>query len=361
MGEKTRERTESKMNRNGEIISKLKTDFEEKQILSAKAIIAEEERMDRFNEEKAKTSSEKSRIFKEKVEGIKDKHRKKTEDEREQGELKLAELQNKIDLVYQRREMEQHNRQVRSEEQHLHIMDVRDNKDRLDRVDGYRRLELKDQVESNVERIETLLALKDQLLDQRKGRNLKQAATQGSRGVNLRDCAPGPGAYEAPQSCMFEQPAPKMSKSNAPGMLDMVVAATAKNPAPGAYDSRVLPNGDSVVGGKNAVGFGTRNRESFLDEAMRAKEDMPAPGRYESKSSLDHRTTSMRRDRIEHTNLDKHSHKQFPAWARPGTLTPGPAGYSVDDYTRKEVLRRAQRSLPNLTKDMLRPGAAVAQ
>ena len=29
---------------------------------------------------------------------------------------------------------------------------------------------------------------------------------------------------------------------------------------------------------------------------------------------------------------------RFPLWARPGTDTPGPAGYSVDEYTRKEAL-----------------------
>lgn len=318
--------------------------------------------MERFNEEKAKLSSDKSRIFSAKVDGIKEKNAQKLVERREQGEAKLVELQAKVETVYQRREQEQHNRQVRSEEQHLHIMDVRENKDRLDRVDGYRRHELKDQIDSNVERIETLLALKDQLLDQRKGRNLKQAATQGARGLNLkRDCAPGPGAYEAPTSCLFEQPVPKMGKSKVPGMLDVAVAATAKNPAPGAYDARIMPNGDKSFGGQNAVGFGNRNRDSFLDEAMRAKDFVPAPGRYELKSSLENRTTAMRRDRIEHDNLDKHSVKQFPQWARPGTQTPGPAGYSVDDYTRKEVLRRAQRSLPNLTRDMLRPGAAVSQ
>merc|ERR1719163_2322741 len=103
---------------------------------------------------------------------------------------------------------------VRSEEQHLHIMDVRENKSRMDRVDGYRRSELKEQIDGNVERIETLLALKDQLLDQRRARTIKAESTKGSRGLNLRrDCAPGPGQYEAPPSCMTEMPAPKIAQS----------------------------------------------------------------------------------------------------------------------------------------------------
>merc|ERR1719478_104121 len=103
---------------------------------------------------------------------------------------------------------------MRSEEQHLHLMDVRDQKDRIDRVDNYRRSELKEQVDSNVERIETLLALKDQLLEQRKARTSKAEATKGSRGLNLRrDCLPGPGQYEQPKSSMQENPVMKIAKS----------------------------------------------------------------------------------------------------------------------------------------------------
>merc|ERR1719217_2058364 len=108
------------------------------------------------------------------------------------------------------------------------------------------------------------------------------------------------------------------------------------------------------------VNFGKGQRKSFLDEAMQAKEFVPAPGRYEAKSTIDSRATKMRRDSINDQGLDKYSAKRYPVWARPGTLTPGPAGYNVDEYTRKEVLRRAQKSLPNLTKDMLRPGAIKA-
>merc|ERR1719355_436557 len=115
--------------------------------------------------------------------------------------------------VQARREQDSRLRQVRSEEQHLHLMDVRGSKNRINRVEGYRRDELRGQVEGNIERIETLLALKDQLLDQRKARNIKQEATKGCRGLNLRrDCLPGPGQYEAPRSTMEDAPVAKMGK-----------------------------------------------------------------------------------------------------------------------------------------------------
>jgi len=210
-----------------------------------------------------------------------------------------------------------------------------------------------------MERIETLLALKDQLLDQRKGRNLKAEATKGSRGLSLkRDCLPGPGAYEAPKSCLNELPVGKIAQAKVPGMLDEAIKGTLNNPAPGTYNVKLLPNGDKLDKPTGNGKFNDREKTSFLDDAVKVKAEVPAPGSYSVKSTLDTRTTKLSRDRMSETTLsvDKFSAKRFPAWARPATDTPGPAGYSVDDYTRKEVLRRAQKSLPNLTRDILRPG-----
>merc|ERR1712070_1257188 len=129
------------------------------------------------------------------------------------------------------------------------MMDVRANRDRIDRVKNFRREEIGDQIKGNVERIETLLALKDQLLDQRKARTIKAESTKGSRGLNLqRDCTPGPGQYEAPISSMQEFPAPKIAQSKIghSEFIDAITRVTAKNPAPGTYDTTMLKNGDNV-------------------------------------------------------------------------------------------------------------------
>merc|ERR1712151_1205919 len=125
------------------------------------------------------------------------------EEKKQVGEMKLQQIEGRLADVQARRDEELRRIEIRSEEQHLHLMDVREAKNRMDRVDGYRRVELKEQIDGNVERIETLLALKDQLLSQRRGRNLKAAATQGSKGLNLRrDCLPGPGQYETRTSSL---------------------------------------------------------------------------------------------------------------------------------------------------------------
>lgn len=361
-GQQTKERAEKGTVRSMALITKLQDDFEEKQANHVKIGLAEEERMQKFEKEKAALSSDKSAVFKAKCEAIKHKNAEAIVERREFGEVKLLEIEGRLGNVAARRDEELRRIEMRSEEQHLHLMDVREAKQRMDRVDGYRRTELKEQIHGNVERIETLLALKDQLLDQRRGRNLKAASTQGSKGLNLaKDCLPGPGQYESRPSCMYEMPSVKMTTAVVPGMVDDAIKGTAKNPAPGSYDTMLMPNGDRVdkaCAGSGA--FGGQERDSFLDDAIKAKASVPAPGSYSTKNSLDHKGIKIKREKVGLEGIDKFDKKQYPVWARAGTDTPGPAGYSVDDYTRKDVLRRAQRSLPNLTRDMLRPGKLPA-
>ncbi|CAE7501213.1 unnamed protein product [Symbiodinium natans] len=336
-GKITKENLDKRQAMNKELVVKLDEEHKKKQASYADEMVAEKERLERFMEERKLATLERSNVFRERVAQMKEKTEILQEERRREGEKQLERIQERIDVVARRREDEQKNRQVRSEEQHLHLMDVREAKSRIDRVDGYRRDELREQIDSNIERIETLLALKDQLLDQRKGRNTKVESTKGSRGLSLkRDVQPGPGTYEAPPTCLHELPAARIGKSKVPGLVDDAIRGTKHNPAPGSYDTILLPNGDRLnqpSGGE----FNKRNRDSFLDEVRRIKADVPAPGSYQAKSELDNRAVRMSRERIVGENLDKHSAKRFPIWARPSTDTPGPAGYSVDDYTRKEA------------------------
>lgn len=358
VGARTREKIKQRADVNAEANGRLEAAYLEKQAKFAEEQKAEEFRLQKWAEEKVVMSAEKSRVWKERVEGMKVKKKEAVKVRVEEGLVRLEAIEAKIGAVTMRRDQEQLNRQIRSEEQHLHLMDVRQKKDRIDRCGLYKQEKLKDEIDGNVERIETLLALKDQLLEQRKGRSLKAAATKGSRGLNLRrDCLPGPGQYEMAKSCLNEFPVMKMANANVPDFIEQAVKVTKGNPAPGAYDSKTLPSGDKIgSSAPDGMGkFGKNEKTSFLDEAVRAKEGVPAPGSYKTKSSLDRRSTKFRRESIEYQNLDKTDKRRYPIWARPSTDTPGPGGYNVDDFTRREVIRRAQRSLPNLTKDMLRP------
>merc|ERR1719359_483880 len=281
VGEKTKEKCNQRLDANAAANKKLQDEFAEKQEKFNQAQQAEKFRLARWAEEKSAMSAEKSEHWKARVEGMKTKNKEAVVKRREEGLQALEQIEDKIAAVTMRRDQEQQGRQIRSEEQHLHIMDVRSQKDRIDRCDSYKREKLKDEIDGNVERIETLLALKDQLLEQRKARTSKAEATRGSRGLNLRrDCLPGPGQYEMPKTSLQEMPVMKMALSNTPDFIDQTVRATKANPAPGAYDATTLASGDKIAqSAPDGLGkFGKNNRESFLDEAVRAKESVPAPG-----------------------------------------------------------------------------------
>merc|ERR1712232_711193 len=117
----------------------------EKQVAHARALVAEEERMERFQAEKGLANAEKSALWKAKVDRMHENARRLVEDKKREGESKLIELETKIAAVTARRDEEQQNRVIRSEEQHLHLMDVRSQKGRIGRVAGPRRQKLKDQ------------------------------------------------------------------------------------------------------------------------------------------------------------------------------------------------------------------------
>jgi len=346
--------------------SKMEDEFSNRQMSQKDELQAEQDRLDRFMMEKASLQGDKAAVWKAKTDAMKAKSQNMALQRFEDGEMSIQRIETRLAGVDMRRDEDSKNLALRCEQQHLKLMDVRSQKDRIDRVDGYRKDELKEHLDSNVERIETLLALKDQLLDQRRARTLKAEATKNSRGLNLRrDCAPGPGQYEAPKSCLEELPVSKINPSTKMShseFIDAQVRVTAANPAPGAYAANVMPNGDKLGEAAGGVNFGDRDKTTYLDDAIRQKSFVPAPGRYEVKSGRDERATRMRRDTVDDAGLDKKSAKRYPIWARPSTETPGPAGYSVDEYQRKEVLRRAQKSLPNLTRDMLRniPGSQSA-
>jgi hypothetical protein len=221
VGEKTREKCNARLDSNAAANKKLQDDFLEKQEKFAEEQKAEKFRLAKWSEEKGQMSAEKSAHWKARVEGMKVKQKETVVKRREEGLVRLDQIEAKIGAVTMRRDQEQNSRQIRSEEQHLHILDVRSQKDRIDRCDTYKRDKLKDEIDGNVERIETLLALKDQLLEQRKARTSKAEATRGSRGLNLRrDCLPGPGQYEAPPTTMGENPTMKMATANVPDFIE---------------------------------------------------------------------------------------------------------------------------------------------
>merc|ERR1719291_660703 len=118
--------------------------------------LAEEERLEKFREDKIQNCSDQTSVFRARLEQMKEKRDDMRNERVQMSEQRLQDMDRRMAEVAARRDEEARLRQVRSEEQHLHLMDVRDSKNRIDRVEGYRRDELRGQVEGNIERIETL-------------------------------------------------------------------------------------------------------------------------------------------------------------------------------------------------------------
>jgi len=139
VGEKTKEKCDARLEKNAATNKKMLDEFHEKQVKFGESKEAEKFRLERWKQEQGQMSAEKSAHWKARVEGMKVKHAEGIIRRREEGEEALLRIGAKIGAVTMRRDQEQTNRQIRSEEQHLHIMDVRSQKNRIDRCDDLRR------------------------------------------------------------------------------------------------------------------------------------------------------------------------------------------------------------------------------
>merc|ERR1719478_1558162 len=116
-----------------------------------------------------------------------------------------------MDVITQRKEDAKISQKVRHEEEALKLVDAKDKLKRMERKDLNRRELIRDHMEQQEERVDTLLKLRDQIVQQRKVR-IKQQAVQKGRPQNIRDNTPGPGHYPLP-SCLTELPVTRISES----------------------------------------------------------------------------------------------------------------------------------------------------
>merc|ERR1719409_2543664 len=174
--------------------------------------------------------------------------RKEEEDLKKEikGQAQLEELYEKMDVITQRKEDAKISQKVRHEEEALKLVDAKDKIKRMERKDLFRRDLIRQHMEQQEERVDTLLKLRDQIVEQRKVR-IKQQSVQKGRPQNIRDSTPGPAHYQPLPSCLNEMPVTRISESKSvntmPGSIDMMVKQSKTLPPPGTYHPRVLPSG----------------------------------------------------------------------------------------------------------------------
>merc|ERR1719465_213151 len=200
--------------------------------------------------------------------------RKEEEDLKKEikGQAQLEELYAKIDMITQRKEDAKISQKVRHEEEALKLVDAKDKIKRMERKDLFRRDLIRQHMEQQEERVDTLLKLRDQIVEQRKVR-IKQQAVQKGRPQNIRDSMPGPGHYHPLPSCLNEMPVTRIAESK----------STKTIPPPGTYYPRTLPSGnhldfDVVDGCTTKIVPG--NKKTFADDVAKTYRHNPGPGTY---------------------------------------------------------------------------------
>merc|ERR1719473_2063535 len=143
------------------------------------------------------------------------KRRKEEDDLKKEilGHKQLEHLDKKLDEIEKRKEAAANVRKVKHQEESLRLVDAKDKIERLKRKDEFRRNLIRENMQQQEERIDTLLKLRDQIVEQRKVR-IKQSSCVKGRPQNIRSNTPGPAHYQPLPSCLNEMVVPKISKSN---------------------------------------------------------------------------------------------------------------------------------------------------
>jgi len=319
-----------------------------KKVEAFNQMLDQEVRLAKFEKEKSIKNAEKSEKWKTKCKLMQ--QRKEEEDLKKEikGHQQIEHLYEKLELIDKKKEAETIARKVKHQEESLRLVDAQDKIERLKRKDEFRRNLIRENLDSQEERIDTLLKLREQILEQRKVR-IKQRAVVKGRPQNIRNTTPGPAHYQPLPSCLNEMPVTKIpGPSNElnlmPGSIDMMIKKSKSMPPPGAYDPQILPDGnhlamDVIDGCKTRIVKGTK--KSFADEVVKTFKQNPGPGTYESSASYNLRhSVRIVRDYVDTSDKP-------PKWCKPVQDTPGPDEYVLDKFT-KSGRAKAATSTPHL-------------
>jgi len=291
--------------------------------------------------------------------------RKEEEDVKEvlRGERILSKAAIKHEQIERKMEETKRALKVKHEEEALKLVDAKSKIDRLRRKDEFRRDLVRDHIHQQEERVETLLDLKNQIIDQRKAR-VKQQAVMKGRAMNIRSTTPGPGHYQPLPSTLCEMPVPKISNSKVlnlqVGSIDMMVKHAKTMPPPGSYDPKTLPSGnhlawDIIDGCKTRLVKPSTDgpKKTFVDDECFKYRRNPGPGTYEPVTTMDLKhSVLIQRDYVDHVDFDgKPKPPPGSAFYTRVQDQPAPDEYCLDKFTKLGRLKAgASASAPSLQK-----------
>jgi hypothetical protein len=309
----------------------------------------EEIRLREFKKAKEMAEQAQTQKWQERHELISLKHEQIEEERRAQGEAMVSNYHSKLEQMDKRREEELMSKMLKHEESQLRLEDAMDKKHQIERQFDHRRQQVATKLDSQAQRVDTFLTLKDHLLQQSKFR-ARQKSARNERALNLKSLTPGPADYDTEVSTLKQAPVAKISNANlkpVEGSIDEMIQRNRSLPPPGSYDPKVLPTGGYALAAKGPK-IVAGSKQSFLHDVQKQAKYAPGPGTYDnSKSTM----------LLEHVAAMRRDYMQVPegraaAWAAQGDKCgPGPAAYALDKFSRQNRMK-SQKSLPTLSRAM---------
>merc|ERR1712194_650979 len=237
---------------------------------------------------------------------------------------------------------------LKGEENQLKVVDAWERRSQLERQQAHRRELVGEELWEQEVRISTLTKLKQQLVDQRRHRNVTKGAKERvSKDQHAKAFEPGPGSYEI-SSTVATKEGPTISTSDPKlclieGSIDEQMKRSTAIPPPGIYDPRVLPKGTKTFNTDKPMRIGERNATLFHASIVKATKDNPGPGSYNlqnDKRNLSTRGPAMRQSFFG-TSINSERDVGIRSLRRIDREIPGPGEYAVDEYTRSQRLTKA--------------------
>jgi len=265
------------------------------------------------------------------------------------GEAARHKKEMQIYALTERKNELQKQRELQMCENHLKHSDVLERKHRSNRANEHSLNLVKEWNVQSAARIDRMLNLKTQVVEQRKRR--LHAPTK-FKAIDLRNIPLGPGQYDVNRdACLQETPATLISDAHIEKghimFAEMAERPTRDNPPPGTYDCLISNKGDQINNAGMQVAFTKGNFANFAEHQANLTRANPGPGRYDPQNETFHPTIGAKIKRPVFSKDDS----EPPAWCEAHlSCTPGPAQYTVDEFTRKEAMMKVQRSLPSLDR-----------
>lgn len=312
------------------------SEMRRQEILAKQA--AEEEKLDAFFREKERQTQMHSAKWETKQMEISEKVMQQAAALAKKSQELLQKREAKQTVVDVLRARHMKLQQLKGEEATLRLIDALEKKRQIEKSDSDKRSKISQLLSQELDKVATMQITRDMIVNQRRQLSMKQQDLD----VHLHDdvITPGPGEYDTAISTLDEVPAPKISlvrpKLTLPGTVDFEAAKAATLPAPGQYTAGVLNDGTKPWNELPAVPWkGGAEKSTYVDDTQRLARLIPGPGTYSSPPA---KASEAGAPRI-HRNYVTQSDHRSRDWLR-ASDTPGPATYTVDEFTRREKLEK---------------------